>query len=340
MAKTMRAVEIAKPGTSFKLVERPIPEAGRGQVRIAVEACGICHSDGFVKEGHFPGVVYPRVPGHEVVGRVDAVGEGVTAWKAGQRVGVGWHGGHCGVCEACRSGDFVVCRFQLITGFSYDGGYADFMVAPQEALAAVPDSLDAAAAAPLLCAGVTTFNSLRNSGARGGDLVAVQAIGGLGHLGIQYARKLGFRTVALSRGGDKRALAAELGAHEYIDTDAGDPAAALQKLGGAKVILATAPSAQLTGKLVDGLARNGTLIVLGAAAEPIQVGPFQLIGARRRIQGWPSGTAKDSEETLAFSALFGVASRSEVFPLEKAQEAFERMMSNKARFRVVLEVRS
>jgi D-arabinose 1-dehydrogenase-like Zn-dependent alcohol dehydrogenase len=336
----MRAVEITKPGSPFKLVERPVPEPGRAQVRIAVEACGICHSDSFVKEGHFPGVVYPRIPGHEVIGRIDVVGDGVTAWKPGQRVGVGWHGGHCGVCEACRAGDFVICKNQLITGFFFDGGYAEQMIAPQEALAAVPDSLDSLAAAPLLCAGVTTFNSLRNSGARGGDLVAVQAIGGLGHLGIQYARKLGFRTVALSRGADKRALALELGAHEYIDTDAGDPAAALQKLGGAKVILATAPSAQLTGKLVDGLARNGVLVVLGAAPEPIQVSPFQLIGQRRRIQGWPSGTAKDSEETLAFSALSGVVSRNEVFPLEKAQDAYERMLSNKARFRVVLQVRS
>jgi D-arabinose 1-dehydrogenase-like Zn-dependent alcohol dehydrogenase len=335
----MRAVEITKPGSPFKLVERPVPEPGRAQVRIAVEACGICHSDSFVKEGHFPGVVYPRIPGHEVIGRIDVVGDGVTAWKPGQRVGVGWHGGHCGVCEACRAGDFVICKNQLITGFFFDGGYAEQMIAPQEALAAVPDSLDSLAAAPLLCAGVTTFNSLRNSGARGGDLVAVQAIGGLGHLGIQYARKLGFRTVALSRGADKRALALELGAHEYIDTDAGDPAAALQKLGGAKVILATAPSAQLTGKLVDGLARNGVLVVLGAAPEPIQVSPFQLIGQRRRIQGWPSGTAKDSEETLAFSALSGVVSRNEVFPLEKAQDAYERMLSNKARFRVVLQVR-
>src|SRR5260370_20248942 len=340
MARTMRAVAISKPGTPFKLVERPIPDAGRGQVRIAVDACGICHSDAFVKEGHFPGVVYPRIPGHEVIGRIDAVGEAVTAWKSGQRVGVGWHGWHCGVCEACRSGDFLTCQNELISGFSFDGGYAEYMMAPQEALAAVPDALDSVAGAPLLCAGVTTFNSLRNSSARAGDLVAVQAIGGLGHLGIQYARKLGFRTVALSRGGDKRALALELGAHEYIDTDKGDPAAALQKLSGAKVILATAPSAQLTGKLVDGLARNGTLVVLGVTPEPIQVSPFQLIGARRRILGWPSGTAKDSEETLAFSALFGVASRSEVFPLDKAQDAYERMLSNKARFRVVIRVRS
>lgn len=339
MAKTMKAVEVTKPGSPFKLVERPIPEATRGQVRIAVDACGICHSDMFVKEGLYPGVAYPRVPGHEVVGRVDALGEGVTAWKQGQRVGVGWHGGHCFVCEACRAGDFILCEKGLVCGFSYDGGYAEYMVAPQEALAAVPDALDSVAAAPLLCAGITTFNSLRHSGAVAGELVAVQAIGGLGHLGIQYARKLGFRTVALSRGQDKRALAQELGAHEYIDTDQGDPAAALQKLGGAKVILATAPSAKLVGKLIDGLGRNGTLVVLGAGAEPIQVGALQLIGRRKRLQGWPGGTAKDSEETLAFSALNGVASRNEVFPLEKAQDGYERMLSNKARFRVVLQVR-
>jgi D-arabinose 1-dehydrogenase-like Zn-dependent alcohol dehydrogenase len=339
MAKTMKAVEVSKPGSPFKLVERPIPGPARGQVRIAVDACGICHSDMFVKEGLYPGVAYPRIPGHEVVGRVDALGEGVTAWKQSQRVGVGWHGGHCFVCEACRAGDFLMCVRGLVCGFSYDGGYAEYMVAPQEALAAVPDALDSIAAAPLLCAGVTTFNSLRNSGARAGDLVAVQAIGGLGHLGLQYARKLGFRTVALSRGEDKRALALELGAHEYIDTDKGDPAAALQKLGGARVILATATSAQLMGKLVDGLARNGTLVVLGAAAEPIQVGTLQLISGRKRVQGWPGGTAKDSEETLAFSALAGVASRNEVFPLERAQDGYERMLGNKARFRVVLQVR-
>ncbi|GAC1299242.1 MAG: alcohol dehydrogenase [Myxococcales bacterium] len=339
MARTMRAVEIPQPGSPFKLVERPIPQPAARQVRIAVEACGICHSDAFVKEGHFPGVAYPRVPGHEVVGRIDAVGEGVTAWRDGQRVGVGWHGGHCGVCEACRSGDFVACARGLICGFSYDGGYAEFMVAPQEALVSIPDGLDPAAAAPLLCAGVTTFNSLRNSGARAGDLVAVQGIGGLGHLGIQYARKLGFRTVALSRGADKRALALELGAHDYIDQEKGDAAAALQKLGGARAILATAPNAQLMSKLIDGLGRNGTLLVLGAAAEPIQVSPFQLISARKRVQGWPSGAPKDSEETVAFSVLNGVASRNEVFPLEKVAEAYQRMLGNQARFRVVLQIR-
>ena len=340
MAKTMLAYEVPKPGSPFARVERPVPEPARGQVRIAVEACGICHSDAFVREGTFPGLTYPRVPGHEVAGRIDAVGEGVTAWRPGQRVGVGWHGGHCGVCEPCRSGDFLACVRGLICGFSYDGGYAEFMVAPQEALAAVPDGIDAAAAAPLLCAGVTTFNSLRHAGAGPGDLVAVQGIGGLGHLGIQYARKMGFRTAALSRGADKRALALELGAHEYVDQETGDAAAELQKLGGARVILATAPNAQLMSRLVGGLGRNGTLLVIGAAAEPIQVSPFQLIGARRRVLGWPSGTAKDSEETLAFSLLNGVASRNEPFPIDRVNEAYERMLSNRARFRVVLQLRA
>jgi D-arabinose 1-dehydrogenase-like Zn-dependent alcohol dehydrogenase len=339
MAKTMKAVQVTKASGAFELVQRPVPEPGAGQVRISVEACGVCHSDAFVKEGHWPGLTFPRVPGHEVVGRLDALGAGVSAWRAGQRVGVGWHGGHCGTCEACRAGDFVACARLQVCGISYDGGYAEYMVAPQEALVAVPDTLDSVAAAPLLCAGVTTFNSLRNSGARAGDTVAVQGIGGLGHLGIQYARKLGFRTVALSRGEDKRALALELGAHTYIDQEKSDPSAELQKMGGARVILVTAPNSQLMTRLIDGLGRNGTLLVVGASPEPIQVSPFQLIGARRQVRGWPSGTARDSEETLAFSALSGVASRNEVFPLERAEEGYARMMGNKARFRVVLQVR-
>jgi len=338
MARTMRVFEVPRPGSPFTEAERPVPEPSAGQVRIAVEACGICHSDALVKEGHWPGLAYPRVPEHEVVGRVDATGEGVTAWGEGQRVGVGWHGGHCGVCEPCRAGDFVVCARLLVCGISYDGGYGEYMIAPQEALAAVPDGLDPVAAAPLLCAGVTTFNSLRNSGARAGELVAVQGIGGLGHLGVQYARKLGFHTIALSRGPDKRAQALELGAHAYLDQEAGDVAAELQKLGGARVILATAPSSQLMTRLVNGLGRNGTLLVVGASAEPIQVSPLQLIGARRRLQGWPSGTSRDSEETLAFSARNGVASRNETFPLEQANEAYARMMANRVRFRAVLRV--
>lgn len=334
--KTMRAIEVPAPGAPFKLVERAVPEPGRGQVRIAVEACGICHSDAFVKEGHFPGLQYPRVPGHEVVGKIDRVGEGVTAWQPGQRVGVGWHGGHCFVCDPCRAGDFIQCEKEQICGFSYDGGYAELMVAPQEALARVPDALSAEDAAPLMCAGVTVFNSLRHSGARAGDLVAVQGIGGLGHLGIQYARKLGFRTVALSRGADKRALALELGAHDYVDSEKGDAAQALQKLGGARVVLATAPNARLMTALVDGLGRNGTLLVLGATPEPIQVSPLQLILRRRSVLGWPSGTAKDSEEALAFSAIAGVRSRNEVLPFDRVEEAYQRMISNRARFRVVL----
>ncbi len=336
---TMKAYEVPKPGAPFTRVERPVPQPGAGQVRIAVEACGICHSDAFVKEGHYPGLSLPRVPGHEVVGTVDAVGERVSAWRPGQRVGVGWHGGHCGVCPPCRSGDFIECVRGLVCGISYDGGYAEYMVAPQEALAAVPDGLDPVAAAPLLCAGVTTFNALRNSGARAGELVAVQGIGGLGHLGIQYARKLGYRTVALSRGADKRQLALELGAHDYVDQQAGDAAAALQALGGARAVLATAPNAKLMSKLVDGLGPSGVLLVVGASPDPIEVSPFQLIGLRRRLQGWPSGTAKDSEETLAFSALNGVASRNEVFPLDRCNEAYQRMLGNQARFRVVLQVR-
>ena len=339
MARTMKAVEITGPGSSFKLVERPVPSPERGQVRIAVDACGICHSDAVVKEGLFPGIDYPRIPGHEVVGRVDAVGDAVTSWAAGQRVGIGWHGGHCFVCKACRAGDFIQCEKEQICGISYDGGYAEFMLAPQEALARMPDALELTDAAPLMCAGITTFNSLRRSGAIAGDLVAVQGIGGLGHLGIQYARKLGFHTVALSRGADKRALALELGAHEYVDQEKGDAAAALQKLGGARVILATAPNSKLMTNLVDGLGANGTLLIVGASPEPIHVSPLQLIGKRRRIQGWPSGTANDSEETLAFSAISGVRSRNEIFALERAQEAYERMLGNHARFRVVLQVR-
>ena len=339
MATTMKAAQVTKAGGALELVQRPVPEPGAGQVRLAVEACGVCHSDAFVKEGHWPGLTFPRVPGHEVVGRIDALGAGVSAWRAGQRVGVGWHGGHCGTCEACRVGDFVACARLQVCGISYDGGYAEYMVAPQEALAAVPDALDSVAAAPLLCAGVTTFNSLRNSGARAGDTVAVQGIGGLGHLGIQYARRLGFRTVALSRGEDKRALALELGAHTYVDQEKSDPSAELQKMGGARVILVTAPNSQLMSRLIDGLGRNGTLLVVGASPEPIQVSPFQLIGARRQVRGWPSGSARDSEETLAFSALSGVASRNEAFPLERVEEGYARMMSNKARFRVVLQVR-
>ena len=332
----MKAVQVSKPGANFEIVERPTPQPEPGQVRIKVEDCGICHSDALVKEGHWPGIQYPRVPGHEIAGRIDAVGANVTQWKPGQRVGVGWHGGHCFQCDPCRRGDFVLCLFAKVTGISFDGGYAEYVVVPAEAVAAMPDDLPAAEAAPLLCAGITVFNSLRNSGARSGDLVAVQGIGGLGHLGIQYARQMGFRTVAIGRGKDKQALAKKLGAHEYVDTSAGAPAEALQKLVGARVILATAPDSKSISALVDGVSPNGTLLIVGATMESLTVTPLQLIGGRKNIQGWPSGTAKDSEDTLQFSSLSGVRPMIEKYPLEKAAEGYEQMISGKARFRVVL----
>ncbi len=334
----MKAVQISKPGGNFELVDRPIPQPGRGQVRIKVEACGICHSDALVKEGVWPGLPYPRVPGHEIAGRIDAVGQDVTLWKQGQRVGVGWHGGHCFQCDPCRRGDFVLCQNQKITSIHFDGGYAEYMVVGAEAVAAMPDDLPADEAAPLLCAGITVFNSLRNSGARAGDTVAVQGIGGLGHLGIQYARQMGFRTIAVGRGKDKEALARKLGAHEYIDTGAGAPAESLQKLGGAKIILATAPDSKSISALIDGLASDGTLLVVGAGFESLTVTPLQLIGGRKALQGWPSGTAKDSEDTLRFSSLSGVRPMIERYPLEKAADAYQQMITGKARFRVVLTV--
>ncbi|MCY1022262.1 alcohol dehydrogenase [Pyxidicoccus sp. MSG2] len=338
MARKMKAVQVREARGPFEIVERDVPEPGPGQVRLAVEACGVCHSDAITKEGWMP-IQYPRVPGHEVVGRIDRAGPGVTAWKEGQQVGVGWHGGHCGQCDACRVGDFVTCVVQQVCGISYDGGYAEYMVAPQDALARVPEGMNSVDAAPLLCAGVTTFNSLRHMDVRPGELVAVQGIGGLGHLGIQYARKLGYRTVAISRGGDKRQLALELGAHEYIDTEKGPAGEALQKLGGARVIMVTASSSRLASELVGGLGRNGTLLILGAGSEPIQVNGLQMLLKRLRVQGWPSGIPQDSQDTLAFSKLADVRSRNEVFPFERASEAYERMMSNHARFRVVLKVR-
>ncbi|SPE28354.1 Alcohol dehydrogenase GroES domain-containing protein [Candidatus Sulfotelmatobacter sp. SbA7] len=332
----MKAVQVGKPGGNFELIERNIPEPARNQVRIKVEACGICHSDALVKEGHWPGIQYPRVPGHEIAGRIDAVGADVANWKPGQRVGVGWHGGHCFTCDPCRRGDFVNCQNGKITGISHDGGYQEYMLAPAEAVAAIPDDLDAAEAAPLLCAGITVFNALRNSGARAGDLVAVQGIGGLGHLGIQYARQMGFRTFAIGRGKDKEALARKLGATHYVDTAAGDPAAALQKFGGAQVILATAPDSKSISALVNGLSSRGTLLVVGASPDPITVTPLQLIHGSKSIHGWASGIATDSEDTMQFSALSGVRPMIECYPLEKAAEAYEQMISGRARFRVVL----
>jgi 2-desacetyl-2-hydroxyethyl bacteriochlorophyllide A dehydrogenase len=332
----MRVVQVARPGGDLELVERPIPEPGRGQVRIKVEACGICHSDVLVKEGFWPGLQYPRIPGHEIAGRVDAVGPDVAQWKPGQRVGVGWHGGHCFICDPCRRGDFIVCRNEKITALSFDGGYAEYMIAPAEAVAAIPDGLAVDEAAPLLCAGITTYNALRHAGAMPGHLVAILGIGGLGHLGIQYARQMGFRTVAIGRGADKEGLTRKLGAHEYVDNNAGSAAAVLQKLGGARVILATAPDSKSISALVDGLGPNGKLVVIGASPEPLSISPNQILGQRLAIQGWASGTAKDSEDTLQFSVLTGVRPMIERYPLEKAAEAYERMMSGKARFRVVL----
>jgi D-arabinose 1-dehydrogenase-like Zn-dependent alcohol dehydrogenase len=335
MAK-MKVAQIAKPGADFEIVEREIPQAGAGQVRIRVQACGICHSDSLTKEGYWPGITYPRVPGHEIAGVIDELGAGVAGWKKGQRVGVGWHGGQDGTCLACRRGDFGNCAKLKIPGISYDGGYAEYMVAPVEALAAMPESLDAAEAGPLLCAGVTTFNSLRHSGALPADLVAVQGIGGLGHLGVQFASKFGYKVVAIGRGPENEALAKKLGANIYIDSKATKAAEELQKLGGARVILATAPSSKSMSELIDGLGANGKLLGVGAAFDPIEASPIQLIQGMKTIQGWASGIPTDSEDTLRFAELTGVRPMIEKYPLEKASEGYARMMSGKAQFRVVL----
>ncbi|HEX8815478.1 MAG TPA: alcohol dehydrogenase [Terriglobales bacterium] len=332
----MTVAQISKPGGDFEIVEREIPTPGPGQVRIKVNACGVCHSDLLVKEGAWPGIQYPRIPGHEIAGVIDELGEGVTSWKKGQRVGVGWHGGHDNTCHECRRGDFVNCKNGQVCGISYDGGYQQYMIAPIEALAALPDGLKDAEAAPLLCAGVTTYNSLRHSGAMPGDLVAVQGIGGLGHLGIQFANKFGYKVAAIGRGPEDAALAKKLGAHVYIDSKATDAAQELQKLGGARVILATAPSSKAMSELINGLGPNGVLLVVGAGPDAIEVTPIQLINGVHRIQGWFSGTAADSEDTLNFSELSGVRPMIETYPLEKAAEAYARMMSGKAEFRVVL----
>ncbi|HLY54310.1 MAG TPA: alcohol dehydrogenase [Stellaceae bacterium] len=332
----MRAVQVTSANGPFALVERDIPEPGARQVRVKVQACGVCHSDMFTKVGAFPGIQYPRVPGHEVVGIVDAVGAEVPEWKPGQRVGVGWHGGHCGHCKPCRHGDFVACVNGQIPGISYDGGYAEYMIAPFEALAAVPDELAAAEAAPLLCAGITTFNALRSNGARAGDLVAVLGVGGLGHLGVQFAAKMGCRTVAIARGRDKEELARKLGAHDYIDSRTQDVAAELTRLGGALIVLATVTNAVAMAATVGGLAVAGKLIIVGASLEPLGVSPIQLIASRRTIMGWPSGTSIDSEETMEFSALADIRPMIETMPLERAEEAYNRMMSGDARFRMVL----
>ncbi len=332
----MKVVQVPAAGADFQLIERPTPAPGAGEVRIKVQACGICHSDVLTKEGQWPGIQYPRVPGHEVAGVIDALGAGVSAWKEGQRVGVGWHGGHDNTCPACRRGDFVNCRNLKIAGISYDGGYQEYMIAPAEALAAIPESLSATEAAPLLCAGITTFNALRHSGARPGDLVAVLGVGGLGHLGIQFASRFGYKVVAIGRGAEDAPLARKLGASLYIDSRAERAAEVLRREGGAQVILATAPSAQAMSELIDGLGPNGRLMVVGATSEPIEVTPLQLIMGGRTIQGWASGTPADSEDTLRFAELSGVRPMIETYPLEKAAQAYARMLSGKAEFRVVL----
>ena len=331
-----RYAQVVKAGGPLEVVTRQVPEPGAGQVRVRVQACGVCHSDAITMYGIFP-IEYPRVPGHEIVGVVDAVGEGVTQWKPGQRVGIGWYGGHCGKCEPCRRGDHICCQILQIPGISYDGGYADYVVAPAMAVAAVPDSLAGADAGPLLCAGITTFNAIRNSGARPPDVVAILGLGGLGHLGVQYAAKMGYTTVAIARGADKEKFAHELGAHYYIDNAAQDVSAELQKLGGAKTIIATVTDADAMSNAIGGLGHQGELLILGVPGDPLKVPAIPLVMQKRAVAGWPSGTSIDSEDTLKFSSLFGVKALIEKYPLDKAPEAFERMMSGKARFRVVLE---
>ncbi len=333
---TMKVAQISKPGAGFQIVEREIPQPGAGHVRIKVQACGVCHSDVLTVEGAWPGIEYPRSPGHEVAGIIDEVGAGVSEWKKGQRVGVGWHGGHDNTCRECRRGDFRNCQNLKIPGISYDGGYQQYMVAPIEALVPIPDSLKDVEAAPLLCAGITTYNALRHSGALPGDLIAVQGIGGLGHLGIQFANKFGYKVAAIGRGPENATLAKKLGANMYIDSKATNAAEELQKLGGARVIVATAPSSKAMSELIDGLGPNGELMVVGAAFDPIEVTPLQLISGSRTIQGWASGTPADSEDTLNFAELSGVRAMIETYPLEKAADAYARMMSGKAEFRVVL----
>ena len=332
----MRAIQVSRPGGPFEMVEREIPQPGPRQVRVKVQACGLCHSDSLTKEGHFPGVTYPRVPGHEVAGVIDAVGSEVPRWRVGQYVGVGWLGSYCGYCDSCRRGSFITCSNQLVTGITMDGGYQDYMLVPFEGLALIPNEISPVDAGPLMCAGITTFNSLRNGGARGGDTVAVLGIGGLGHLAVQFASKMGFHTIAIARGKDKEPLAKQLGARHYIDSTVGDPAAELQRLGGAKIIVATATSAQAMAATLGGLSLDGRLVVLGADFTPMALNTAALIGKRTGLYGWPSGSSIDSEDTMKFAAMTGVRPMTETFPLEQAQEAYDRMISNKARFRVVL----
>jgi D-arabinose 1-dehydrogenase-like Zn-dependent alcohol dehydrogenase len=335
---TGRVMQVPAAGGAFQLIQKQFPEPASGQVRIRVQACGVCHSDSLTKLGLWPGLQYPRVPGHEIAGVVDAVGPDVPLFKSGQRVGLGWHGGHCNYCNPCRRGDFILCENQPISGITYDGGYSDYVIAPANALAFIPSDLADADAAPLLCAGITTFNALRNSGARPGDTVAILGIGGLGHLAVQYAAKAGYRTIAVARGQDKAPLAKQLGAHLYIDSTTQDPVKELQKIGGANVILSTVTSAKALEWTLDGLAPAGKLMIVGAPEEAVTFNPFPLILGRRTVMGWPSGSGMDSEDTLNFSALTGVKPMIETYPLEKAEEAYDRMMSGKARFRVVLTI--
>lgn len=337
MSDTMQAVVVDGPGGEFELVERDVPDPGPSEVRIAVDACGICHSDAFVKEGTYPGISYPRVPGHEIAGRVDAVGTEVSQWRPDDRVGVGWHGGHCFTCEPCRRGEFQQCENGEVTGLSYDGGYAEYVTVPAEAVAAVPEALDAVDAAPLLCAGVTTYNALRNTHADPGNLVAVQGVGGLGHLGVQYAHAAGFETVALSRSPDKEALALELGADHFVNTAETDPAARLRELGGADVVLTTAPASDAIESVLGGLGTDGRVVVVGVPGEPVAVDAQGLVGTRSGVEGWASGDARDSQDTLEFSALREIVPKIETYPLEEVDAAYERMIENEARFRVVLE---
>jgi D-arabinose 1-dehydrogenase-like Zn-dependent alcohol dehydrogenase len=332
----MKAAQIPKPGADFQIVEHEIPKPGAREVRIKVQACGICGSDVFTKEGTWPGIQYPRVPGHEVVGIVDELGEGVTGWQKGQRIGVGWHGGHDNTCRWCLRGDFRNCQNLKAPGISYDGGYQQYMVAPLEAVTTVPESLSDVEAAPLLCAGIATYNALRHGGAMPGDLGAVLGVGGLGHLGVQFANKLGYKVAAIGRGPESASLAKKLGATFYIDNKVTNPAEALQRLGGAQVVLATAPSSKAMSELIDGLAPNGKLIVLGVSSDPIGVTPLQLVPANKTIQGWATGSTADEEDTLRFAELSGVRPMVETYPLERAAEAYERMLSGKAQFRVVL----
>jgi D-arabinose 1-dehydrogenase-like Zn-dependent alcohol dehydrogenase len=333
----MRVAQVSHAGGPFEVVERPIPDPVAGSVRIKVNACGVCHSDSMTKEGLYPGLEYPRVPGHEVAGVIDAVGPGVAGWEPGQRVGVGWNGGYCGYCDHCRRGQFFACVRGQVTGISFDGGYGEYMIAPASAVALMPADMPPVEAAPLLCAGLTTFNALRNSGARPGDVVAVLGLGGLGHLGVQYAAKMGFLTVAIARGKDKEPLARQLGASVYIDSQAQDPSEDLLKLGGAKIILATATSGEAMAAVQGGLGISGTLLVLGAA-ESLQVSPLHLLSGCRSVKGWYSGTSIDSQDTLAFSGMAGVKPMNEIYPLDRVAEAYDRMMSGKARFRVVLAI--